>query len=331
MTFQKRGYHVQPARHPRARGLFSEDTYRTLTAVDSAVMVIDAAQAGSSPRPASCSKSAGCARCRSSLSSTRSIARAAARSTLIDEVADALALDVCADVAGPWGWAALFERPARFRQAGAISRPDRRFSREFLGRRSTTRPTLPADAIAEEVELARGGYPGVRSRPHSGNGDLTPVYFGSALKEFRCRPADRTRLARFRARTARAATAERTGRDPSRLTRDEVTGLRVQGPGQHGPAAPRPDRLHAPVCRARSSRGMKLTPSGLRQADCGALSDPVLRAGPRDSRRAPRPGDIIGIPNHGTLRVGDTLELKKMTCASPGCPTSRPKFCAALF
>ena len=43
---------------------FSEDTYRTLTAVDAAIMVIDGARA-SKARPASCSRSAGCATCRS--------------------------------------------------------------------------------------------------------------------------------------------------------------------------------------------------------------------------------------------------------------------------
>ena len=43
---------------------FSEDTYRTLTAVDSAVMVIDAAK-GSRRGRASCSRSAGCAISRS--------------------------------------------------------------------------------------------------------------------------------------------------------------------------------------------------------------------------------------------------------------------------
>ena len=59
---------------------FSEDTYRTLTAVDSAVMVLDAAAASRS-RPASSSRSAGCATCRSSPLSTSSTARAATRST----------------------------------------------------------------------------------------------------------------------------------------------------------------------------------------------------------------------------------------------------------
>ena len=60
---------------------FSEDTYRTLTAVDSAVMVHRRRRAASRSRPASCSRSAGCATCRSSPSSTSSTARAATRST----------------------------------------------------------------------------------------------------------------------------------------------------------------------------------------------------------------------------------------------------------
>ena len=59
---------------------FSEDTYRTLTAVDFAVMVIDAAK-GIEERPASSSRSAACATSRSSLSSTRWIANRATRSS----------------------------------------------------------------------------------------------------------------------------------------------------------------------------------------------------------------------------------------------------------
>ena len=59
---------------------FSEDTYRTLTAVNSAVMVIDAAK-GIEPRTRNCSKYAGCATFRSLPSSIRWTARAATRST----------------------------------------------------------------------------------------------------------------------------------------------------------------------------------------------------------------------------------------------------------
>jgi peptide chain release factor 3 len=43
---------------------FSEDTYRTLTAVDAAIMVIDGAK-GVESQTRSCSRSAACATCRS--------------------------------------------------------------------------------------------------------------------------------------------------------------------------------------------------------------------------------------------------------------------------
>ena len=55
---------------------FSEDTYRTLMAADSAVMVIDAAK-GVEARPSSCSRSAPCATSPSSPSSTRWTAKPA--------------------------------------------------------------------------------------------------------------------------------------------------------------------------------------------------------------------------------------------------------------
>src|SRR5438093_9125419 len=55
---------------------FSEDTYRTLTAVDSACWCSTPPRASRS-RPANSSRSAGCATCRSSLLSTSSTARAA--------------------------------------------------------------------------------------------------------------------------------------------------------------------------------------------------------------------------------------------------------------
>ena len=53
-------------------------------------------------------------------------------------------------------------------------------------------------------------------------------------------------------------------------------------------------------------RGMKLTPSGLGKPI--AIHSPILFfAQDREIADEALPGDIIGIPNHGTLRVGDTL------------------------
>jgi peptide chain release factor 3 len=56
-------------------------------------------------------------------------------------------------------------------------------------------------------------------------------------------------------------------------------------------------------------RGMKLTPSGLGKPV--AVHSPILFfAQDREIADTAEPGDIIGIPNHGTLRVGDTLSEK---------------------
>jgi peptide chain release factor 3 len=72
---------------------------------------------------------------------------------------------------------------------------------------------------------------------------------------------------------------------------------------------------------------MKLTPSALGKPI--AIHSPILFfAQDREIADEAQPGDIIGIPNHGTLRVGDTLS-KPTRCALPACPISRPKSCAA--
>jgi peptide chain release factor 3 len=56
-------------------------------------------------------------------------------------------------------------------------------------------------------------------------------------------------------------------------------------------------------------RGMKLTPSGLGKPI--AVHSPILFfAQDREIADTAEAGDIIGIPNHGTLRVGDTLSEK---------------------
>jgi hypothetical protein len=66
---------------------FSEDTYRALTAVDSAVMVLDAAPNGAKRgiegQTTNSSRCAGCATCRSSVLSTSSTATAETRSTAL--------------------------------------------------------------------------------------------------------------------------------------------------------------------------------------------------------------------------------------------------------
>ncbi|HZF45496.1 MAG TPA: GTP-binding protein, partial [Sphingomonadaceae bacterium] len=176
MTFEKDGITFNLLDTPGHED-FSEDTYRTLTAVDSAIMVIDAAK-GIEPQTR---KLFEVCRLRSVpiITFINKVDREGRPCfELLDEVADMLALDVSPQ-AWPIGMGGLFEGVLDF-ATNAASRPEGD-SREFLGKRDVD-PSLPED-VAEEMELARGIYPEFDLDAYR-NGDLTPVYFGSALKNF---------------------------------------------------------------------------------------------------------------------------------------------------
>jgi peptide chain release factor 3 len=88
------------------------------------------------------------------------------------------------------------------------------------------------------IELARGGYPEFDLEAYR-HGDLTPVYFGSALKNFG--------VAELIDAIAKYAPPPRPQpSDQGTILPDQGSHrLHLQGAGQYGPAAPRPDRLHA--------------------------------------------------------------------------------------
>ncbi|HMP55996.1 MAG TPA: peptide chain release factor 3 [Novosphingobium sp.] len=271
---------------------FSEDTYRTLTAVDSAIMVIDAAK-GIEPQTR---KLFEVCRLRSVpiITFINKVDREG-RSPFdtIDEVADALALDVC-PMSWPVGMGGLFEGVLDF-STGEISRPEGD-SREFLGKRE--KAELPAN-IAEEVELARGGYPEFDLEAFR-HGDLTPVYFGSALKNFGV-----AELIDAIARYAPAPRPQASEQGTINPDNKEVTGFIFKVQANMDPQ--HRDRIaFMRLVSGTFKRGMKLTPSALGKPI--AIHSPILFfAQDREIADTAEPGDIIGIPNHGTLRVGDTL------------------------
>ncbi len=275
---------------------FSEDTYRTLTAVDSAIMVIDAAK-GIEPQTR---KLFEVCRLRSVpiITFVNKVDREG-RPTfeLLDEVADMLALDVSPQ-AWPVGMGGKFEGVLDF-ATGAVSRPEGP-SKEFLGRRETD-AALPRD-VTEEVELAQAGYPEFDLEAYR-HGDLTPVYFGSALKNFGV-----AELIDAIARYAPPPRPQPAGEETISPERDEVTGFIFKVQANMDPQ--HRDRIaFMRMVSGTFKRGMKLTPSGLGKPI--AVHSPILFfAQDRELADTAEAGDIIGIPNHGTLRVGDTLSEK---------------------
>jgi peptide chain release factor 3 len=102
-----------------------------------------------------------------------------------------------------------------------------------------------------------------------------------------------------RARWSSTSSAEKTVQPETKFSRRGV-----QDPGQHGPN--HRDRIaFVRVASGKFSRGMRLKvvrSQGAAAQHRGHLHEPAPRA--VDEAYA---GDIIGIPNHGVLQLGDTL------------------------
>ncbi|HEY2444173.1 MAG TPA: peptide chain release factor 3 [Rhizomicrobium sp.] len=274
---------------------FSEDTYRTLTAADSAVMVIDAARGIESQTR----KLFEVCRLRDIPIMTfinKMDREARDPLELVDEISDQLQLE-CAPLVWPAGMGLNFRGVHHLARDEFLRFPSGgRVSRDALAE------LLPADELArldEEVQLARHACPAFDADIYR-TGHLTPVFFGSALKNFGVRelldalaanaPAPREQVSRTR--TVRPADDEVTGfvfkvqanMDPNH--RDRVAFLRL--------------------CSGEFRRGMKLKQSGTGKT-LGVHNPILFFAQERETVDEAWPGDVIGIPNHGVLRVGDTL------------------------
>jgi peptide chain release factor 3 len=293
MTFERDGLTFNLLDTPGHED-FSEDTYRTLTAVDSAVMVIDAARG----IEAQTRKLFEVCRLRSVpiITFINKVDREGRHPfELLDEVASDLALDV-----SPMNW------PVGM-------------GGTFQGLHDLTKGAadLPDD-VREELELVEAGYAPFDEVAYR-NGDLTPVYFGSALKEFGVAELIDA-LARF-APSPRPQPAE-----PEPVSPDDsaVTGFIFKVQANMNPM--HRDRVaFMRLCSGKFRRGMKLNQVGTGKAI--AVHSPILFfAQNRETAEEAWPGDIIGIPNHGTLRVGDTL-----TDGAPRTITGLPNFAPELL
>jgi len=264
---------------------FSEDTYRTLTAVDAAVMVIDAAK-GIEARTR---KLFEICRLRDIpiITFVNKMDREARDPfDLLDEVANTLALDT-APVTWPVGRAATFVGTYDLRTRALHVGPEL----------SQSDPRL--QAMADEVDLVRAALPEFEVGAFAA-GHLTPVYFGSAIKEIGV--ADLLDgLAEYgprpRAQPADTRVVEATEPGLTAL----VFKIQANMDPNHR------DRIaFARICSGRLVRGMRL-----KQVRTGKLiplhAPQFFFARDREIADEAFAGDVVGIPNHGTLRIGDTL------------------------
>jgi peptide chain release factor 3 len=281
---------------------FSEDTYRTLTAVDSAVMVIDAAK-GIEARTR---KLFEVCRLRDIpiITFINKMDRES-RDTfdLMDEIEKTLALDTTPmtwpvgrgrDFLGTYdvstGGVRLLEGGGA--KTGAAQQID---IADLAGRNAN----LDVGAIKDELALVSEACKPFELEAFR-EGHLTPVYFGSALRNFGVGD-----LLEGLGRFAPPPRAQESNLRKVEAAEPRMSAFVFKIQANMDPN--HRDRIaFARLCSGKLSRGMKARL--VRTGKNLSLSSPqFFFAQDRALADEAFAGDVVGIPNHGTLRIGDTL------------------------
>jgi len=284
---------------------FSEDTYRTLTAVDSALMVIDCAK-GVEERTIRLMEI-----CRMRQTPIFTFINKLDREgrdplELLDEVESVLGIQ-CAPITWPIGMGQrlkgvyhlldnkvlLYESGKNYvtQEAAVIEGIDSPELDERLGQ--------DADELREEIELVQGASHTFNQEAYLA-GEQTPVFFGSAINNFGVTPLLDSFVVNApvpgphatRGRTVEAGESTLTGfvfkiqanMDPAH--RDRIAFMRI--------------------CSGRFHSGMKMHHVRLGKS-VKAANALTFMAQDREHVENAFPGDIVGLHNHGTISIGDTF------------------------
>ncbi len=303
---------------------FSEDTYRVLTAVDSAVMVIDCAK-GIEEQTKKLFEV-----CRLRDIPIVTFINKLDRDgrdpfELLEEIEQTLALDV-----SPAVWPIGMGRDFK----GCFDLLHDRLNLMERGADKSALPTigetingvddakldaaLPADLVAglrEGVEMVRGLCPEFDRESYL-QGTLTPVFFGSAVNNFGVREL-LDALVSFAPSPRPQETATREVKPDEEKVSGFVFKIQANMDPKHH------DRIaFMRVCSGHFKRGMKLLHSRCQKQMI--LHNPVMfLAQDRELAEDAYAGDIIGLPNHGGMRIGDsfsegeTLQFKGIPSFAP--------------
>jgi len=284
---------------------FSEDTYRVLTAVDSALMVIDVAK-GVEDRTI---KLMEVCRLRDTpiLTFINKLDREGKEPIeLLDEVEDVLKIE-CAPITWPIGMGKRFKGiyhlyqdsirlfaqadGQRAGQGELIQGLDHPRLDELLGDQ--------ADELREEVELVRGASHAFDLSAFL-SGQQTPVFFGSAVNNFGLQEL----LDGFE---SYAPSPKGRETDDRFVTSDEekMTGFVFKIQANMDPA--HRDRVaFMRIVSGKYEAGKKLKHVRIGK-DVKISKAITFLANKREQAEEAFPGDIIGLHNHGTIKIGDTF------------------------
>ncbi len=304
---------------------FSEDTYRVLTAVDSALMVIDSVKGVEAQTRKLMDV------CRMRATPIMTFVNKLDRDglgplELLDDIERSLGIE-----AAPLTWPVGMGKG--FRGVYDLGRSELRFF-DSSGSKST-RPVQTqlvrglddplldrllgpdADALRRDAELLEGaGFPFDVERYLKG--EQTPVFFGSAINNFGVRELLDTFVELAPPPRPRAAAT----RIVSPLE-DSFTGVVFKIQANMNPA--HHDRIaFLRVCSGRFSRGMKVWHHRIGK-EIRIANATIFMAQDRTGVDEAFAGDIIGIHNHGTIKIGDTFTAQAEPLRFVGIPSFAPE------
>ena len=284
---------------------FSEDTYRTLTAVDSALMVIDAAK-GVEARTIKLMEV-----CRLRTTPIMSFINKLDRDgrepiDVMDEIEAVLGIE-CAPVTWPIGMGREFrgiyhviEDCVYLYERGDSSRVAEPLGLAGLGSKEVTEALGDtAVALREEVELIRGASPRFDVERYL-RGEQTPVFFGAAIHNFGI-----GELLNFFVENAPPPQARETVTRTVEPTEEALSGFVFKIQANMDPA--HRDRIaFLRICSGTYKQGMRLFHTRLEREVRPGEAITFLAADRQQVEEAVA-GDIIGLHNHGTINIGDSF------------------------
>ena len=301
---------------------FSEDTYRVLTAVDGALMVIDSGKGVESRTK----KLMEVCRMRNTpiITFINKLDRDGLEPlTILSDIEDSLQIE-CVPMTWPIGMGKLFRGTYDLyrKELHLFSQTHHGRIQEGIIIRDLYDPQLDellagqANELRDDVELlSEAANPFSREEYLKGN--QTPVFFGSAVNNFGVRELLNTFVELSPAPSSREATTRMV--DP---TEEDFSGFVFKIQANMDPA--HRDRIaFFRICSGRFSPGIRVRHHRLGK-EIQINQATMFMAQERSHVEEAFPGDIIGIHNYGTIKIGDTF-TKKEAFRFTGIPNFAPE------
>ncbi|WP_432821832.1 peptide chain release factor 3 [Trichloromonas sp.] len=308
MKFNYRDYEVNLLDTPGHQD-FSEDTYRVLTAVDSALMVIDSAKGVETQTR----KLMEVCRMRNTpiITFINKLDREGREPLdILSDIEETLQIE-CAPLSWPIGMGKRFKGTYNlYRKELFLFNPGQETRKnDGIRIKDLNDPRLDellgsqAEELRQDIELLEGAANPFELEEYL-KGNQTPVFFGSAVNNFGVQEM----LDAFVELAPGPSAREAASREVSPYE-ETFSGFVFKIQANMDPM--HRDRIaFMRICSGKFTRGMKLRHHRIGK-DINVSNATIFMAQDRTNVEEAYPGDIIGVHNHGTIKIGDTFTDKE--------------------